>query len=63
MLQTNAPDDSESIRCAHQLCSYPTARAKLRKPTTSRPRASAPPCFGQEGARGKRISARPALTP
>eukprot|EP00959_Pyramimonas_sp_CCMP1952_P086153 1801947-Pyramimonas_sp.AAC.1 len=26
MLQPNAPDDSGSITCAYQLCSYATAR-------------------------------------
>eukprot|EP00959_Pyramimonas_sp_CCMP1952_P409874 8590028-Pyramimonas_sp.AAC.2 len=33
MLETNASDDSGPIRCAYQLCSYPTARVKFRKPT------------------------------
>eukprot|EP00959_Pyramimonas_sp_CCMP1952_P343445 7194099-Pyramimonas_sp.AAC.1 len=33
MLETNASGDSESIMCAHQLCSSPTARDEYRKPT------------------------------
>eukprot|EP00959_Pyramimonas_sp_CCMP1952_P339893 7118306-Pyramimonas_sp.AAC.1 len=35
MLDTNAPDDSGSIKCAYQLCSAPTARVECRKPTAS----------------------------
>eukprot|EP00959_Pyramimonas_sp_CCMP1952_P424269 8886712-Pyramimonas_sp.AAC.1 len=33
MLETKAPDDSGSIRCAYQLCSAPGARVKYRKLT------------------------------
>eukprot|EP00959_Pyramimonas_sp_CCMP1952_P298103 6235657-Pyramimonas_sp.AAC.1 len=61
MLDTYAPVDSRSIRCAYQLCSYPTARAKsINRQHLSRwPEQPIPPALRQAQAELTKAEAGP----